>query len=74
MPASLCTRTQPPSGLTFLHLSNPSDHVILVRMDHASSLNALSSSNLRELDDVLSWYDTEPTLRVMVVTGSGRAF
>lgn len=67
-------RNQPPAGLTFLHLTYPSNHVILVHMNHPSSLNALSSGNLRELDDVLSWYDTEPTLRAMVVTGKGRAF
>jgi enoyl-CoA hydratase/carnithine racemase len=43
-------------------------------MNSAKSLNALSSSRLRELDDVLSWYDDEPTLRVLVITGTGRAF
>lgn len=65
----------PPVGLEFLRLSWPvGEHVVLVRMDHPSSLNALSSKNLRELDDVLSWYDAEPTLRAMVVTGTGRAF
>jgi enoyl-CoA hydratase/carnithine racemase len=43
-------------------------------MDRPSALNALSSEALREIDSVLNWYDAEPTLRVLVVTGTGRAF
>ncbi|CAG9951136.1 unnamed protein product [Clonostachys rosea f. rosea IK726] len=43
-------------------------------MDRPSALNALSSDALRELDSTLDWYDDEPTLRVMIVTGTGRAF
>ncbi|KAL2206913.1 enoyl-CoA hydratase/isomerase [Sarocladium strictum] len=43
-------------------------------MNDPKTLNSLSSSRLRELDDVLSWYDREPTLRVLVITGTGRAF
>ncbi|KAH7012830.1 enoyl-CoA hydratase/isomerase [Ilyonectria destructans] len=74
MSASFSTKTQPPSGLGFLRLSYPAKHVLLARMDRPSSLNALSSDALRELDSVLDWYDAEPTLRVLVVTGTGRAF
>ncbi|KAF9871193.1 hypothetical protein CkaCkLH20_11362 [Colletotrichum karsti] len=68
------TKTQPPPDLSFLRLSYPIDHVLLARMDRPSALNALSSSALRELDSVLDWYDSEPALRVLVVTGTGRAF
>ncbi|KAH7128061.1 enoyl-CoA hydratase/isomerase [Dactylonectria estremocensis] len=68
------TKTQPPQGLNFLRLTSPAKFVLLARMDHPSSLNALSSDALRELDSVLDWYDTEPSLRVLIVTGTGRAF
>jgi enoyl-CoA hydratase/carnithine racemase len=66
--------TAPPLGLEFLRVSCPAKYVVLARMDRPSALNALSSHALRELDSVLDWYDAEPTLRVMVVTGTGRAF
>ncbi|KAH7141893.1 carnitinyl-CoA dehydratase [Dactylonectria macrodidyma] len=74
MSASISTKNQPPTGLSFLQLSYPADHVLLARMDNPASLNALSSNALRELDSTLDWYDAEPTLRVLVVTGTGRAF
>ncbi|EXL90004.1 carnitinyl-CoA dehydratase [Fusarium oxysporum II5] len=74
MSALLSLKTEPPSGLSFLRLSYERKHVLLARMDRPSSLNALSSEALRELDSVLDWYDAEPTLHVLVVTGTGRAF
>ena len=74
MPVKTVLKTQPPSNLNFLRLSYPVDYVVLARMDRPSALNALSSDALRELDSVLDWYDSEPTLRVLVVTGTGRAF
>ncbi|KAJ9418986.1 ClpP/crotonase-like domain-containing protein [Fusarium oxysporum] len=74
MSAPICLSPELPSGLSFLRLSHVRQHVLLARMDHPSSLNALSSEALRELDLVLDWYETEPNLRVLVVTGTGRAF
>ncbi|KAJ4244046.1 hypothetical protein NW762_014659 [Fusarium torreyae] len=74
MSASLSRKPELPPGLSFLRLSFEREHVLLARMDRPSSLNALSSEALRELDLVLDWYDAEPTLRVLVVTGTGRAF
>lgn len=74
MSASKPTITAPPPGLEFLRLSYPAKYVVLARMDRPSALNALSSEALREIDSVLNWYDAEPTLRVLVVTGTGRAF
>ncbi|CAH0045839.1 unnamed protein product [Clonostachys solani] len=74
MSAPIPTATQPPQGLSFLRLTVPREHVLLARMDRPSALNALSSDALRELDSTLDWYDDEPTLRVMIVTGTGRAF
>jgi enoyl-CoA hydratase/carnithine racemase len=43
-------------------------------MDHPSSLNALSTDALLELDAVLRWYDDELTVFALVLTGTGRAF
>lgn len=74
MSADIPLKSQPPSNLGFLRLSYPTKHVVLARMDRPSALNALSSDALMELDSVLEWYDLEPTLRALVVTGTGRAF
>ena len=71
---TLPTHKQPPGGLSFLQLSIPVSHVVLVRMNNPASLNALTMAALREIDAVLDWYDDERTLRVMIWTGTGRAF
>ncbi|KAJ4345223.1 uncharacterized protein N0V89_011352 [Didymosphaeria variabile] len=72
--SSLPTETQPPPTPNFLRLSYPSQHVLLIRMDRPQSLNSLSMDSLEEIDAVLRWYDSEPTLFVAILTGTGRAF
>lgn len=68
------TKTQPPPTPSFLNLSLPKPGILLVRMDRPSALNTLSIAGLREMDAVFRWLDTEPTLLVAVLTGTGRAF
>ena len=43
-------------------------------LDRPDQLNPLSSHTLREIAAAARWFDTHPDLRVVVVTGRGRAF
>ncbi|KAH6688412.1 carnitinyl-CoA dehydratase [Plectosphaerella plurivora] len=72
--AVLSTQTPPPPTPEFLDLSLPKPHVLLIRMNRPKALNALSVSALREMDAVLRWFESEITLLVAVLTGTGRAF
>jgi len=43
-------------------------------LNRPESLNPLSSHTLREIAEAARWFDTHRDLRVVVVTGAGRAF
>jgi enoyl-CoA hydratase/carnithine racemase len=43
-------------------------------LNRPEKLNAMSSIMLRELVEAARWFDTQPEVRVVIVSGSGRAF
>ena len=49
-------------------------HVVLVRLNRPSALNALNSQLLGELATALGAFDSDETVRCVVLTGSDRAF
>jgi len=49
-------------------------HVVLVRLNRPSALNALNSQLLGELAVALGTFDSDETVRCVVLTGSDRAF
>jgi len=50
------------------------DAVTTVTLHRPEALNAITPSMLEELDSALATIDADPTVRVVVLTGSGRAF
>ncbi|CAF9931646.1 hypothetical protein IMSHALPRED_008675 [Imshaugia aleurites] len=64
----------PPPSTTFTRLSYPAPHVLLVTLSRPRQLNCINGAGNQELHDVWSWMDAEPSLRVGIVTGEGRAF
>ncbi|ORY09234.1 enoyl-CoA hydratase/isomerase [Clohesyomyces aquaticus] len=68
------TTTPPPPTPTFLKLSYPAPRVLLIRMDRPSSLNAMSTTAQWEMESIWKWLDSEPSLSVAIITGTGRAF
>ena len=62
---------QPPPHPTFL-LSYPTPEILLLTINRAPQMNSLPSSSHWEADAILSWYDKEPTLRALVITGAGQ--
>jgi enoyl-CoA hydratase/carnithine racemase len=64
-------------GLTaasFLYEHDPATGVVTLTLDRPERLNALTFEVYRELRDVFAALDTEPGVRAIVVTGSGKAF
>lgn len=50
------------------------DAVTTITLHRPDALNAITPSMLEELDATLASLDADPTVRVVVLTGSGRAF
>jgi enoyl-CoA hydratase/carnithine racemase len=65
--------TAPPTQ-TYAQISFPTPHILLVSFNRPKSLNCMNIASQWELHGLFEWYDTEPSLRVAVVTGTGRAF
>lgn len=65
--------TPPPQPQDAL-LSFPAPHVLLVTLNRPQSLNCINAQGNADLHAVWEWMDEEPSLRVGVLTGKGRAF
>lgn len=66
--------SSPPPPTSFTKLSFPAPHILLVTLCRPKDLNCIDSAGNAELDAVWTWLDHEPSLRVGIVTGEGRAF
>lgn len=65
-----------PPEVPHTQVSFPADfpHVLLVTLNRPDALNAIPRPQHHALERLWDWYDEEPSLRVAVVTGTGRAF
>ncbi|KAF2138444.1 uncharacterized protein K452DRAFT_276827 [Aplosporella prunicola CBS 121167] len=64
----------PPPPTKLCSLSYPAPTVLLVTLNRPKQLNCINIAGHHELHDVFSWLDREPSLRVGIITGAGRAF
>ncbi|CAG8307687.1 unnamed protein product [Penicillium salamii] len=64
---------QPPTP-AHATLSYPSPHVLLVTLTRPRDLNCINAQGHADLHSVWEWLDAEPSLRVGILTGQGRAF
>ncbi|KIY00262.1 uncharacterized protein Z520_03947 [Fonsecaea multimorphosa CBS 102226] len=64
----------PPPALDDALLSFPKPAIALITLNRPRALNSLRQSSHEELHQLWEWYDGEPSLRVAVITGAGRAF
>jgi enoyl-CoA hydratase/carnithine racemase len=61
---------QPPSSTVF-KLSYPAEHVLLITINRPKQMNSIPMIGHWEGDAILTWFDSEPDLRVAVLTGEG---
>ncbi|KAJ5438582.1 Mevalonyl-coenzyme A hydratase sidH [Penicillium daleae] len=64
----------PPPTTQYALLSFPAPHILLVTLNRPRDLNCINSQGNAELHEVWEWMDNEPSLRVGILTGKGRAF
>ncbi|CCG83479.1 Enoyl-CoA hydratase [Taphrina deformans PYCC 5710] len=65
-------RNAPPSTGKDIAISYPTSRVLLVTMQRG--YNMLNMEMQHTLSAIWKWYDTEPSLRCAVITGSGKSF
>jgi len=66
------TRTLP--DLTTISVTEADDGIALVTLDRPDRLNAITSTMITELEQVVAAVDADPELRVVILTGAGRGF
>ena len=57
-----------------LTLSQPHPSILLVTLSRPNALNSIAAAGHQELHDIWTWMDEEPSIRVGILTGAGRAF
>ncbi|KAF2768951.1 ClpP/crotonase [Teratosphaeria nubilosa] len=73
MSASPALETRPPPTPTY-EISYPAPYVMLITINRPKAMNSLPYASHWEADALLQWFDAEPSLRVTVITGNGKAF
>ncbi|KAF8131419.1 ClpP/crotonase-like domain-containing protein [Boletus edulis] len=66
--------SQVPPHSDQLKVEFPLEHVLLLTLNRPDRLNAVSRQLNSDLTSVLRWFDEEPRLWIVVITGQGRAF
>ncbi|KAL4950554.1 ClpP/crotonase-like domain-containing protein, partial [Aspergillus filifer] len=68
-------KTPPPSPeYSKLTFPSPNNSILLVTLSRPHSLNSINSTGHAELHSIWEWMDEEPSIRVGIITGEGRAF
>ena len=60
--------------LTTIEATEPDDGIAVVTLNRPERLNAITSTMIAELEQIVGAVDTDPALRAVIVTGAGRGF
>ncbi|KAI0888746.1 enoyl-CoA hydratase/carnithine racemase [Annulohypoxylon maeteangense] len=71
LPPSLTT---PPPPVPHTIISFPKPHILLITLNRPNQLNAIPPVQHFALEHLWDWFDAQPSLRIAILTGSGRAF
>lgn len=71
---ALPTFTIQPPATRYCLLSYPAPYTLLITLNRPKELNCINMAGHAELDQVFTWLDREPALRIAIITGTGRAF
>lgn len=71
-PTNMTTpETQPPKCEGCI-ISYPAPHILLVTINRERQMNSIGHVLHWQMHSLFNWFDSEPTLRVAVITGSGK--
>ncbi|KAF9055721.1 enoyl-CoA hydratase/carnithine racemase [Panaeolus papilionaceus] len=65
---------QPPAHSEEVKVAFPAPHILLLTFNRPKSLNAMTPQMSDSLKRLLDWFENEPELWVVIVTGEGRLF
>ncbi|KIM35608.1 hypothetical protein M413DRAFT_449653 [Hebeloma cylindrosporum] len=68
------SRLQPPQHSSEVKVAFPAEHVLLLTFNRPKQLNAMTPRMSEDLKVLLDWFEDEPDLWVVIVTGEGRIF
>ena len=57
----------------FIH-TECQDHVLLMQITYEKTLNCLNNDILQEMSSIVRRFSRNPSLRALIITGSGRSF
>lgn len=55
-------------------VSFPTTHILLLTLKRPEQRNCISLATSAEIQRLWEWFDTEPTLQVAIITGTGKSF
>jgi enoyl-CoA hydratase/carnithine racemase len=64
----------PANSFDTIEITEIDEDIALVTLNRPERLNAMTSTMISELDQVVSGVDLDPALRAVIVTGAGRGF
>ncbi|QRV94526.1 enoyl-CoA hydratase/isomerase family protein [Ceratobasidium sp. AG-Ba] len=66
--------TDPPAYGPHLLLSFPEKHILQLTFNRPKALNAMTTELRNDIEKVMNWFESENSLWVAIITGTGRAF
>lgn len=63
-----------PPAVKYCKTNFPYPGVLIVSINRPKQLNSLTVEANFELDSLFRWFEREPSLRVAIITGVGKAF
>lgn len=60
-----------PPKVTDCDVTFPAQYVMLVTINRPKKMNSIPAEAHNQFDALFKWYDTEPTLRAAIITGTG---
>lgn len=61
------TKQPPKIADDIVQLAYPAEHILYIRMNRPKAFNAMNNALNTALEDVLNWFESEPTLWVAVL-------
>ncbi|KAJ3502146.1 hypothetical protein NLJ89_g9018 [Agrocybe chaxingu] len=68
------TKLTPPEHSSEVKVAFPAPHVLLLTLNRPKSLNAMTPTMTEDMTRLLDWFEEEPELWVVIITGEGRIF
>ncbi|KAG8736918.1 hypothetical protein FRC10_008757 [Ceratobasidium sp. 414] len=66
--------SSPPEHRPHVALSYPGKHILQLTLNRPKALNAMTQELRDDIEKIMDWFESENSLWVVIITGTGRAF